>query len=143
MSDGHLPGSGSGMNQKALLAVAQELQRWVARLPIWSEASGEAWQTFSRPLGKHELELAETLGRLPGCTITRSTNGATTTLTLAGVEAKAQGGLGAACRSWVAKVQKGGTRPVTQIELSEGMLRMGPPAAICYSQLHGKLCEPR
>jgi hypothetical protein len=107
MSDGHPPGSAPGTHQRTLLAVAQELQRWVDRLPIWSDASGETWQTFSRRLGKHELELAEKLGRMPGCTIARSPNCSTTALTLAGVEARAQGGLGAACRTWVAKVQKG------------------------------------
>jgi hypothetical protein len=51
---------------------------------------------------------------MPGSTIVRSPNGSTTTLTLAGVEAKAQGRLAVACRSWVAKVQRAdldGPRP--------------------------------
>jgi len=43
---------------------------------------------------------------MPGCTIARSPNGSTTTLTLVGIEAKAQGGLAAACRNWVAEVQR-------------------------------------
>ena len=107
MNSGHLPREMPEPNREALLPVAQELQRWVDRLPIWSDTSGEAWPAFKRRLGKQEQEVAERLGRMPGCTIARSSNGSTTTLTLAGVEVKAQGGLAAACQSWVAKVQKG------------------------------------
>jgi hypothetical protein len=106
MNDRHLPEEARELDWDALLPVAHELRRWVDRLPVWSEASGETWSAFSRRLGKQEQELAEKLARMPGCRIARSPNGSTTTLTLAGVEAKAQGGLAAACRSWVAKVQR-------------------------------------
>ena len=70
--------------------------------------------TFLRPLGKQELESAEKPRRIPGCTITRSSNGTTITLTLAGVEVKAQGGLTVACQSGAAKVLRadpGRSRP--------------------------------
>lgn len=116
MSDEPRPQGEMEPNWPALLPVAQELRRWVDQLPVWSEASGETWQAFSRRLGKHEQDLAGKLRRMPGCTITRSPNGSTTTLILAGVEAKAQGGLAAACRTWFAKVLRGGleaTRPPT------------------------------
>ena len=116
MNNGHLSEGAPEPNWPALLPVAKELQRWVDSLPVWSEASGETWQAFSRRLGKHELGLAERLGRMPGCTVARSPNGSTTTLILAGVEARAQGGLGAACRTWVAKIQRAdpsGSRPRT------------------------------
>ena len=107
MNNGHGPDEVLEPNLDALRPVAKELQRWVDRLPLWSEASGEARQAFKRRTGKQELELAEKLRRIPGCTIARSSNGATITLTLAGVEVKAQGGLAAACRTWVAKMQRG------------------------------------
>ena len=106
MNDEHLHEGALEPNWPALVRVAHELQKWVDALPVWSESSGEAWQAFSRRLGKQEQELAERLRRMPGCTIARSPNGATTTLLLAGVEAKAQGGLAAACRGWIAKVQR-------------------------------------
>jgi hypothetical protein len=93
-------------NWKALLLVAYELQRWVDALPVWSVQSSEDWSGFSRRHAKGEQVLAGRLRRMPGCTIARSTNGATTTLILAGVEARAQGGLAAACRNWIAKVQR-------------------------------------
>ena len=95
-----------GPNWRALLRVAQELQRGVDGLPVWAEHTGEAWPAFKRRHGQGEQELAERLRRMPGCTVLRSTNGSSTTLRLAGLEAKAQGGIAAACRSWTAKVQR-------------------------------------
>ncbi len=93
-------------NSPALLRVAHELQKGVDALPTWSERSGEAWADFARRQGKAEQDLADRLRRMPGCTIARSPNGSTTRLTLAGVEAKALGGPAAACRGWIAKVQR-------------------------------------
>ena len=116
MSDEHVHEGALEPNRRALLRVAQELQRGVDALPVWSEQSGEAWAAFSRRHGKQEQELAEKLRRMPGCAITRSSNGSTTTLTLAGVDARAQGGLAAACRGWIAKVQRAAlaaSRPLT------------------------------
>ena len=92
-------------NWSALLPVASELQHWVNTLPVWREDSWESWAEFSRRHGKCEQELAMRLRRMPGCTIVRSTNGSATTLTLAGIEVRAQGGLATACRDWVARVQ--------------------------------------
>jgi hypothetical protein len=106
MINERLPEDALEPNWPALLRVARELQRGVDALPVWSEQSGEGWAAFSRRLGKQEQGLGERLRRMPGCTIARSPNGSTTTLTLAGVEAKAQGGLAAACRNWIAKVQR-------------------------------------
>jgi hypothetical protein len=93
-------------NWPALLPVARELQAWVNALPVWSEWSQEAWSDFKRRHGKAEQELGERLRRLPGCTIAHSPNGSTTTLMLAGVEARAPGGLSAACRNWIVQVQR-------------------------------------
>ena len=105
MNNGRVPGMALEPNWPALVPVAQELRRWVDRLPVWSDASGEARSTFKRRLGKQELDLAEKLRRIPGCTITRSPNGSTT-LTLAGLEATAQGGLAAGYRSWIIQVRR-------------------------------------
>jgi hypothetical protein len=106
MTDGHLPDEVAEPNWQALVPVALELRRWVDRLPEWFEASGETWQTSSRRLGKQVLELAERLRQMPGSTVARSPNGSTIALMLAGVEAKVQGRLAAACRNWVAKAQR-------------------------------------
>ena len=97
----------------ALVPVAKELQRWVNTLPIWSDQSSESWEQFSRRHGKDELELAKRLRRLPGCTIARSTSGSATTLTLGGVEVRSQGGLTAACRDWIALVQRSAPKKPT------------------------------
>ncbi len=93
------------LNWSALLPVANELQRWVGMMPVWTENSWQSWEEFSRHHGKLELELAKRLRRLPGCVIARSTNGSATTLSLAGVEVRAQGGLVEACRAWIANVR--------------------------------------
>jgi hypothetical protein len=106
MNNGQVHDEALEPNWQALLRVARELQRGVDALPVWSEQSGEAWAAFSRRLGKQEQDLADKLRRMPGCTIVRSQNGSATTLTLAGVEAKAQGGLAAACRRWITKVER-------------------------------------
>jgi hypothetical protein len=101
-------------NWPALLPVARELQAWVNALPVWSEWSQETWSAFKRRHGQAEQELTERLRRMPGCTIARSPNGSTTTLTLAGVEARGPGRLEVACRNWIAQVQKAAhaaTRP--------------------------------
>ena len=107
MIDGHPQEGALEPNWPALVQVAHELQKWVDALPVWSERSGEAWSAFKRRSGEAEQNLAAMLQRMPGCTITRSPNGSTTTLTLDGVEAKAQGGPAAACQNWIAKVQRG------------------------------------
>ena len=107
MNDGHLHEGGPEPNWQALLLVAHELKRWVDALPAWSEQSGEDWSGYSRRHAKGEQVLADRLRRMPGCTLVRSPSGSTTTLTLAGVEAKARGGPAAACRNWRAKVQRG------------------------------------
>ncbi|TNC51608.1 hypothetical protein FHG66_05465 [Rubellimicrobium rubrum] len=92
-------------NWAALLPVANELQRWVGVMPVWSEDSWQSWEQFSRHHGKLEQELARRLRLLPGCNIARSTSGSATTLSLAGVEVRAQGGLAGACQAWIARVR--------------------------------------
>ncbi len=106
MINGHVPHIALAPNWPTLLPVAHELQRGVDALPVWFGHTGEAWSTFKRQYEQKEQELAARLCRMPGCTIARSPNGSTTTLILAGVEAKAQGGPAAACRNWIAKVQR-------------------------------------
>ena len=93
-------------NWAALVPVAKELQRWVNTIPVWSDQSWESWEEYSRRHGKEEQVLAKRLRRLPGCMIARSTSGSATTLALAGVEVRSQGGLTAACRDWITMVQK-------------------------------------
>ena len=106
MTDKQANAGASEPDWQALLRVAGELQRWVDAFPIWSESSGEAWLAFLRRHGTGEKTLEERLRRMPGCTIARSPNGSTTTLSLARVEARSPGGLAAACRSWIDKVQR-------------------------------------
>ena len=94
-------------NWLALVPVANELQRWVSTMPVWTENSWETWADFSRRHAKDEQELAKRLSRMPGCTIARSNNGSSTTLSLAGVEVRSQGGLASACRDWIGRVRQG------------------------------------
>jgi hypothetical protein len=93
-------------NWKALLAVADELERWTATMPIWSEQSWESWEDFSRRHGKRERDLAKVLGRMPGCTIIRTSNGSATTLNLGGVQVRSVGGLAGVCRDWINWVRR-------------------------------------
>ena len=93
-------------NWGALLTVADELERWTATMPIWSDRSWEAWEDFSRRHGSREQDLAKMLRRMPGCLIMRSNNGSATTLSLGGVEVRTVGGLAEACRAWSAWVRR-------------------------------------
>jgi hypothetical protein len=102
-------------NWQALLAVATELERWLATMPTWSDQSWEAWEVYSRRHSKREQELAKRLARLPGCTITRSANGAATTLLLGLVEMRSHTGLTGACRDWIAEVRGSAKDKVQQM----------------------------
>ena len=100
------PGGAPEPDWGALSRVAFELRTWVDALPAWSERSAEDWASPTRRSAQAETALAGRLRRMPGCSIARSPNGASTTLILAGVEVRAQGGIAKACQGWIAKVEK-------------------------------------
>ncbi len=110
MTDEEVEQRASGPNWAALVPVANELQRCVSTMPVWTENTGDTWADFSRRHAKDEQELAKRLSRMPGCTIARSNNGSSTTLSLAGVEVRSQGGLASACRDWIGRVRHSAPR---------------------------------
>lgn len=87
--------------------VADELERWVSRLPTWDLAHPEPWKTFLARLRRSEELLAVRLRRLPSCGLTVSEDGQVVQLSLAGLAVHARHGLVDACQLWIAKAKRG------------------------------------
>lgn len=106
MADRTTAGSAREPNWLALLAVAQELERWMKVSPVLSIDARDSWEEFRARQTQSETELSRKLSRLPGCAVTPSPQGLVTTLLLAGVEVSSHDGLHGTCREWIARVRR-------------------------------------
>lgn len=91
------------------------MESWAATLPRWDSEVTEPWFVFLERAYQAETSMAERLRRLPTCLLVMCPLRLKVSLKLAGISARSEQGLAAACRAWAQNARAGGVRTPSKV----------------------------